>query len=274
MYASLLKQSFQDFEWIIVDDGSTDDTLQIIKEIVYLAPFNIKIKHIKHGHKKIALYHGLHLAAGFMTVVVDADDWIKPNALDPFYNTWKQYGDVNSFVGIWGLYIDQHQNLVGNKFSESPMICNYLEMVYKYKIKGEKYACYLTNDFVKLYPDYSNIREHIPEGVYHRKLARKKIIFINDILRIYDTSTPGSIMKEGLGKNGENAEGICFEAMDLLNNYISYFKYAPVMYLFAAARLNKYLKYSQTKKFKICVFIARILYFCTLPCRFLYYKQK
>lgn len=266
VYFSLLKQSFQDFEWIIIDDGSTDNTSLIIEEIANLAPFKVKVKHIENSHKKTALYHGIHMANGFMTLVADADDWIAPTALKIFYKTWKQYDDKDLFVSVCGHCVDQHQNFVGSEFPESPMTCRFIEMYIKYRVTGDKSRCILTDDLIKIYPDYSHIKGHVPEGIYHRRLDKKKTIFINDILSVCDTSTPNSIMKSD---PKEHAEGCCLDSQDLLNGYIVYFKYHPMAYLRAAARLNKYLKYSQTKKFKIYGFIAKALYFCTLPCRFL-----
>lgn len=79
---SLLQQNFVDFEWLIVDDGSTDETEQLVQSWITQNPI-IPIRYIKktNGGKHTAINTGVQAAAGELFVILDSDDQLLPDAL-------------------------------------------------------------------------------------------------------------------------------------------------------------------------------------------------
>lgn len=82
---SVIKQTFRDFEIIIVNDGSTDDTLKICKEFA-LQDTRIKIFNIKNNGVSHARNFGINRASGKWLTFVDADDWIEVDLLKSLHS--------------------------------------------------------------------------------------------------------------------------------------------------------------------------------------------
>ena len=82
VYDSLQKQTFKEFEWIIVNDGSTDDSDTVIKKIIENADFPITYIYLEHNSgKHIAQNRAVDVAKGEMFVPLDSDDYIIAEAL-------------------------------------------------------------------------------------------------------------------------------------------------------------------------------------------------
>ena len=96
---SLLNQSYQNFEYIIIDGGSTDDTLEIIKS--YKSEFKGKLRWISEKDEGIydAMNKGINLAKGELIGIINSDDWYNSKALEMIVNNYEKdtdvyYGDI------------------------------------------------------------------------------------------------------------------------------------------------------------------------------------
>lgn len=89
LYKSLLEQEFKDFEWVIVDDGSKDNTEETVKN--FIKENKIKINYYKQENKGKSLAHnkGVELAQGEYFVGIDSDDIFAQDALKKFINILK-----------------------------------------------------------------------------------------------------------------------------------------------------------------------------------------
>ena len=81
LFDSLIKQSDKSFEWIIVDDDSSDDTERLITELSEIAPFDIMYIKQSHGGKHRAINKGLDFANGEWFYIVDSDDFLKEDTI-------------------------------------------------------------------------------------------------------------------------------------------------------------------------------------------------
>ena len=79
-FVSLLKQSDQDFEWIIVDDGSTDNTEEVVNG--FTADFPVKYVKKENGGKHTALNKSHAYIQGKYVVILDSDDYLYPNTIE------------------------------------------------------------------------------------------------------------------------------------------------------------------------------------------------
>ncbi|MBF0253108.1 MAG: glycosyltransferase [Candidatus Omnitrophica bacterium] len=125
---SILDQTFDDFEIIVVDDGSSDNTKSII------TTFNdarIKYHYYEHSGVSSARNKGLHLASGKFIAFLDSDDWWKPNKLQKGINYINNFPEIKIFhtEEIWyknGVLFDQkkkHKNPDGFVYKNILPLC-------------------------------------------------------------------------------------------------------------------------------------------------------
>lgn len=89
VYESLQSQTFRDFEWLIVDDGSEDDTADLVRRWIKEADFPIEYMKQNHAGKHIAWNYALQKAKGYFFIIADSDDAFVPNALERLLEVYK-----------------------------------------------------------------------------------------------------------------------------------------------------------------------------------------
>ena len=152
LYQSLLRQTNNNFEWLIIDDGSTDNIIELVNQwISSTEKFQIKFYQQSNGGKHRAINRGVHLAQGDAFLIVDSDDYLTDDAVDTVLKYWEQIKDDRTFAGISGLRIHQNMQVIGGKpnFDEYVDATN-LERT-EYGLKGDKAEIYKT-DILKAFP--------------------------------------------------------------------------------------------------------------------------
>lgn len=91
LYQSLLNQTYQEFEWMIVDDGSIDDTESAIRKILTEAPFKVSYYYKPNGGKHTALNVGIKKITTDLTIIVDSDDILLPDAIEKIKKSHVKY---------------------------------------------------------------------------------------------------------------------------------------------------------------------------------------
>ena len=87
LFQSLKRQSYTDFEWIVIDDGSDDDTENMFQKFQSVDNgFPIIYKKVNNGGKHRAINTGLNLAKGELFFIVDSDDYLTDSALERIVN--------------------------------------------------------------------------------------------------------------------------------------------------------------------------------------------
>ncbi len=94
LFNSLRVQTDKNFEWLIVDDGSTDETEQLVRTFIGGADFNIRYVKQLNGGKHRAINRGIQLARGSLFLIVDSDDFLTKNAVEIIY---KNYDTIQSY---------------------------------------------------------------------------------------------------------------------------------------------------------------------------------
>ena len=97
-YRSLCRQTCKDFEWIIVDDGSTDDTQSVIEKFVSDSFPIIKLRK-ENGGKHTALNASHSHIHGDYVLILDSDDYLTDTAVEESLTAWEKY-DNNEEVGV------------------------------------------------------------------------------------------------------------------------------------------------------------------------------
>ncbi len=185
-YAGLQAQTFRDFEWVIVDDGSTDNTRELVEQWQREADFPIRYIYQPNQGKHMAINHGVQEARGTLFVVCDSDDALLPTALERMKYHWEQIPAEQraQFAGVEGFSVDPSGNVVGTRFPQDILDSNNLEIFYRYKMRGDKDGFYLT-DILKAYPfpKVSNTT-FLPESTVWDRIARRyKKRYVNEAFR-------------------------------------------------------------------------------------------
>lgn len=98
LYESLIRQTNKDFLWLIVDDGSTDNTEEIVDR--WVNEKIIEIKYFKQDNQGKSMAHnkGVELTETELFTCVDSDDYLTDNAVEEICNCWKVANDTNSGI--------------------------------------------------------------------------------------------------------------------------------------------------------------------------------
>lgn len=192
-YESLCRQTCKDFEWLIVDDGSQDNTKELVEE--WIKENKISIRYIYQQNQGM---HGAHNTAYAniqteLNTCIDSDDYMPDNAVEKIVTFWKEHGS-DKYAGI--LALDQEENtgkIIGTKFPED-MKESTLQGFYAAGGKGDKKLVYRT-DVINKYPPYP-----LFEGERYVGLAYKymlidqdyKLLTLNEPLVIVEYQADGS----------------------------------------------------------------------------------
>ena len=151
LYDSLVKQSFKDFEWLVIDDGSSDNTRMLVCSFAKEQKISINYIYQKNGGKHRAINKGVELARGNIFFIVDSDDYLKDNALEIINSRFEEIRDDPRFAGVCGLRATPDNEKIGGGGYFGVLDCNALDFRYKYRIKGDMAEVFYT-DILKKYP--------------------------------------------------------------------------------------------------------------------------
>ena len=185
VYDSLVNQTYSDFEWLVINDGSTDNTDQLVA--LYIAEQKFPIHYINLAKNQMITKNynlAISRANGELFLPIGSDDAFESNSLEIFNKTWEEFGD-DSLAGISCLCEDQNHKLVGDPYPQSPMISDYLDICINKKVKGEKWG-FIRTDVLRQNLLPTDIDIFVEEELMWLSIAEKyKTVYINEPLRIY-----------------------------------------------------------------------------------------
>jgi glycosyltransferase involved in cell wall biosynthesis len=188
-FQSLCAQTLRDFEWLIVDDGSDDDTRKLVEAWSAAADFSIRYQWQANAGKPAATNQGVALAKGELFLVLDSDDACTPNALERFLYHWERIPNQRDFSGITCHSMDENGDRIGDAFPVNDSTP--VEVHTNLGVRGEKWGFHRTSVLAQHpFPDFGE--KFVPEGLVWNRIARRyKIRYINECLRIYHRSIAG-----------------------------------------------------------------------------------
>jgi len=182
LYESLKKQSCKEFEWIIVDDGSTDDTEQVVNTFINEGEIDITYQRQSNGGKHVAINTGVSLANGRYFFIVDSDDCLPSNSIEIIYKWLRTIDNDDSFAGVGGLKSFPNK-LIGTTFDGEFVDCKSTERN-KYNITGDKAEIFKLAILKKYpFPRFDG-EKFITESVVWNKISLDgyKIRWFNEVI--------------------------------------------------------------------------------------------
>lgn len=180
LYQSLCIQTYQDFEWIVVNDGSKDNTDEVIQS--FIIDNKIQIRYIKqdNGGKHRSVNRGVKKAQGEIIFILDSDDWLLPNSIETVAKVYQDIANDNSFAGVCGLDIYADGTIIGEGMPQEVIDSTSIDIRMKYHVKGDLKEVFKTSVLREIpFPEIEG-EKFCPEIVVWNRIAKKyKLRFFN-----------------------------------------------------------------------------------------------
>lgn len=192
LYDSICKQTYKDFEWIIVNDGSTDKTDEIV--LSFIADNRISINYIKqeNGGKHRAVNRGVKEAKGELFFIADSDDMLPDKALEKVVNIFEDIKDDHSFAGVCGLDGSFDGRIIGSGLPKEIIDDNAISIRFKLGVTGDMKEVFRT-EVLKEFP-FPEIKGECfcPEALVWNRIATKyKLRYFNQIIYLAEYQNNG-----------------------------------------------------------------------------------
>ncbi|WP_197053552.1 glycosyltransferase family A protein [Sphingobacterium sp. T2] len=183
LYESLVNQTYKNFEWLIVDDGSTDDTQNIVNDWIKEGEIPIRYYKQENGGKHRAINKGLDVAQGELFFIVDSDDILPVNSLEIINNKVDAIFANNKIAGVVGRKAYFNGKKVGTTEFFEDKISNALDIRFKHHLKGDLAEVFKL-DILKeyLFPSFEKER-FCPEALVWNRIAEKyEMLYFDQIV--------------------------------------------------------------------------------------------
>jgi glycosyltransferase involved in cell wall biosynthesis len=218
-HASLQDQAVRNFEWVVVDDGSTDGTADLIEELRAATSFPIRYFRQQHGGKHVARNRAVAEAHGRFFVGLDSDDWLLPNALAILLKAWDSIplSHRDEFIGVAGRCARPNGIKIGGDLPVEVLDSDEIELRNRLGVKGDN-AGMCRTDVLRAFPMPQINGEHfVTEAVVQNRIAiHYKTRYFNEVLMIRDYQ-PGGLSDRSRLARKESASSALTYYSELLS---------------------------------------------------------
>jgi glycosyltransferase involved in cell wall biosynthesis len=194
LYESLLRQTSKNFVWLVIDDGSTDNTRNLLQG--WIDENKVTIKY--HYKENEGMHTGHNVAHQLidteLNVCIDSDDFLTDNAIERILHLWNEYGS-DKFAGIVGLDAYKSGEVIGVPFPSNLKECTYSELKPVYGVTGDKKSVYRT-EVIKKYKPYPTFKGEKFVPLYLPIVIDKdyKVLCFNEVFCVVDYQDDGSTL--------------------------------------------------------------------------------
>lgn len=194
LYESLCRQTSQDFIWLVIDDGSSDNTKHLVQTWIKQNKIPISYVYKENGGMHTGHNTALSLIETELNVCIDSDDYLTDNAVEIICDFWKTNKN-EQYAGILGLNSFKNGKLVTNKeFPENVKGGKYVHLKNKYGIVNDVKFVYAT-EVIKKYKNYPTFKNEnfVPLGYKYAIIDQDyDMLFLNEVLCIVEYMEDGS----------------------------------------------------------------------------------
>jgi len=194
LYESLTKQTSRDFVWLLIDDGSSDNTRELANQWIAAGEITIEYHFKENGGMHTAHNLAYDLMNTELNVCIDSDDFMPDDSVAKIIDYWNKNKDEN-YAGILGLDAYKSGDIVSNrKFPEGLKDGKYFQLKGKYGLRGDIKFVYRT-ETIKKYPPYPVFpsERFVPLGYKYLLIDQDyDMLFLNEVLCIVEYLEDGS----------------------------------------------------------------------------------
>jgi glycosyltransferase involved in cell wall biosynthesis len=243
-FASLISQTNHNFQWIIIDDGSTDDTRALVNQFIKEADFSIIYEYKKNGGKHTALNVGIKRTDTELIIILDSDDVLTPNAVEVVFKEWNQFRS-DKLCGMSFLKANLDYLVIGDCFPQDYLIASYIDVRINMGVSGDKAEVFVTNILKEFtFPEFEGER-FLGEGIVWARMARKyTMVHINKIIYMAEYLDDG-LSSSVIQRSISSPLGGMALSKELLNSNVSLFFKMKKIILYCSYGLfgNKSIKF-------------------------------
>jgi glycosyltransferase involved in cell wall biosynthesis len=236
-FSSLETQTYRNFEWLLVDDGSKDNTVDLIAKWAAGSSFPIRYFSQEHRGLHWAFNRGVEEARGEFLLPLDSDDALEPQAMERLLYHWESIpqAERRRFSGVCCLCRDETGRLIGDPFPRDVMDSDSLEITYRYRVRGQKGGFHRL-DVMREFP--FDETAHMGCNPWRRIARKYKMRFVNEVLEIYYQDSP----EESLARSPKRLRPVTglYRTLEILNREIDYMKFWPAEFYRTAMRYTRY----------------------------------
>lgn len=222
LYDSLCRQTNMDFCWLIVDDGSTDNTRELVNTWIEENKIPIRYAYKENGGMHSAHNVAYRLIETDLNTCIDSDDYMPDDAVEKILRYWKKYGS-NQVSGLVGLDADIKGNIIGTGFPEHSGSMTLTDF-YHHGGTGDKKLVYRTKVMKEL-PEYPEFPGERYVGLGYKYLLadlQMPLLTVNEVLVHVDYQQDGS--SHTMWKQyGRHPQGFAFLRRETMKHH-PYFK--------------------------------------------------
>jgi glycosyltransferase involved in cell wall biosynthesis len=224
---SIERQTFRDFEVVVVDDGSTDGTESLVKS--WAARVDFQVTYIKQANrgKHAASNTGVEAARGKLFLNLDSDDRLLPNTLERIHWHWHEIADADRdrFAGVEGLVQSMDgQRTLTKRYPQSPLDASFLDVFYKLGVGGDKKHAVRTDILRRFpYPVFAGERHIRPDLTWKRFSHHYVFRCVNEAFQQVEYQSDG-LSSNRFRLRMNNPRGFqlfCFEDLTLHREWLS-----------------------------------------------------
>lgn len=194
-YEALKRQTCKDFKWIVVDDGSTDNTKDLVQGWIEEGIVPIEYYYKENGGMHTGHTEAYKHIDTELNVCIDSDDWMADNGVELIINRWRKYGSER-YAGMIGLDVYVDGRVVGTQFPEGLHECKSYDLKRKYGVVCDKKYVYRT-DVVTQYMPYPTFEgeKFTPLNYVYQQIDQKyDLLCSNDVYCVVEYMNDGSTL--------------------------------------------------------------------------------
>ena len=249
-YESLLRQSRRDFEWVVVDDGSTDGSASLVRRWQADAPFPITLLTYRNNRgRNAAINSGLELVSGEYTLFLDSDDELLDHALESVA-LWQRRSGIDADPQVHELLfrcVDRwdrplgKEELAWRRRGADSLRASRAEAYYSLGIRQEMISLAKTSAFrVRRYVELSD-SEHCPPSVTHFRLSEQyQSVFVNCAIRRYWRGDGIERLTDRNPRIVQRPRGQYLRERERLNRDLGFLASDPRLFLRAGSRMVRF----------------------------------
>lgn len=191
-YESLKRQTCKDFIWLIIDDGSTDNTKELVNIWCANSDFKIRYHYQKNQGMSAAHNTAYELINTELNVCIDSDDYMADDAIEKILIFWRKYGNT-SVSGIIALNATTDGRILGTKLPSNVNLSTLNDIYLKYGCKGDKKLIY-RSELTRRYPyPILNGEKYMPLNYKYALLdLENKMLLMNEVVCYVEYMNDGS----------------------------------------------------------------------------------